>query len=451
MLQTKKVINIHKSTNNKNNKSKRRIRGKKQLKIIPNKLIKRFHYKINFFRKKMKNLCNDNNSEAKTNYSENNEENNKIALGYYYKLKKILDDLNSKKIISSVNEGIILDKINEIIYQANKNKINIILDIDQTLVYSQLINPDDINKINNLNIDKENSHYITISIEEKSYLYYIQVRPGLKQFITKLNPFCNFYINSMANPNYVRMILVLLNQKYNLNLNEDGANNVFITQYNQLKTLPHEITKEGNFLILDDNICAWDKTYLPNIIPVKKFYGIFNHDINITKVNNENILRNEPIYQYFLYSNKIYCFNENKRELYDKKNKLPFCCEASWSELNQLNDISDTIIKVYILTHLIDIKICFSFFNIINHILNNCNIFYEGDDKTFFMDLIITLGGNVVNDINDADYILIKDKNILDNNINLDNDKKYKYINIKWLFDTYFSFSKLDVNKYKLA
>ena len=66
----------------------------------------------------------------------------------------------------------------------------------------------------------------------------------------------------------------------------------------------------------------------------------------------------------------------------------------------------------------------------------------------FFQDLIITLSWNVVNDINDANYILIKDKNILGNNIKFDKDSKYIYINIKWLFDTHFSFSKLDVNKY---
>jgi hypothetical protein len=47
------------------------------------------------------------------------------------------------------------------------------------------------------------------------------------------------------------------------------------------------------------------------------------------------------------------------------------------------------------------------------------------------MDLIITLGWNVVNDINEANDILIKDKNILGNNIKLDKDSKYKYFNIK--------------------
>ena len=50
------------------------------------------------------------------------------------------------------------------------------------------------------------------------------------------------------------------------------------------------------------------------------------------------------------------------------------------------------------------------------------------------MDLIITLGWNVVNDINDANYILIKDKNILSNNIKFDKDSKYKYMNRKWFY-----------------
>jgi hypothetical protein len=37
----------------------------------------------------------------------------------------------------------------------------------------------------------------------------------------------------------------------------------------------------------------------------------------------------------------------------------------------------------------------------------------------FFMDLIITFDWNVVNDINDANYILIKDKTIIGNNIKI--------------------------------
>ena len=52
----------------------------------------------------------------------------------------------------------------------------------------------------------------------------------------------------MANPIYIKEVLTLLNKQYNLILNNSGSNNVFITHQNKKKTLPFEITKNGNFL-----------------------------------------------------------------------------------------------------------------------------------------------------------------------------------------------------------
>lgn len=109
----------------------------------------------------------------------------------------------------------------------------------------------------------------------------------------------------MANPLYIKEVLNLLNKKYSLYLNNNGFNNVFITHQNSKKTLPPEITKNGNFLILDDNVCAWDKSYFSNIISVRKFYGSYN-GINSTEINYD------AVYQYFFFTNKIYCFDELK-------------------------------------------------------------------------------------------------------------------------------------------
>ena len=245
----------------------------------------------------------------------------------------------------------------------------------------------------------------------------------------------------MANPVYIKEILILLNQKYNLILNNNGINNVFITYQNNKKTLPPEITKNGNFLILDDNICVWDKSYLSNIIPVRKFFGSFENNINSTEALYDTI------YQYYFFTDKIYCFNEKKRKFIDLQNKLPFCSEASWSDNNQLYFIGELIVKIYLLNKLINIPISYSFFNIINNILRDCKIYYDDDDKYFFQDLVLLLGAKFVQNINDATYVLIKEsqKNLIKDSKN----KDYNFINIKWLFDCYFSFIKLDVDKYK--
>ena len=434
--------------NNKSlNLSLERIRGVKRNK---NKKIKKkiyFRKKICFFRKKL-GLNNENSTEEKTNYSENAEDNSKESFEYYQKLRKIIEKLTQNYKFDNhlydikEKDDYFIGKINNIINEDNKRKINIILDIDQTLVYSQsLTDINDLNYINNLSFDKTDSHYIMFTLDNKQYLYYIQVRPGLKEFISKLSPYSNFFINSMANQNYVKAVLILLNQKYNLYLNDNGLNNVFITPANTQKTLPYEITKDGNFLILDDNIYAWDKTYLNNIIPVQKFYGYFNFDIR------ERNHKNETVYHYYFFSNKIYCINDFDKGYYDKINNLPFCCETSWNEINQLNYTSDFIIQIFILKELFKLQINFSFLNIINNILNDCYIYYEGEDEDFIKELIIVLGGNYIKDINKSTYILINNIKL---NKNVKMDDKYNYINIKWLFDSYFTFVKREEKVYKV-
>ena len=441
-MKTKKSIRLH----GLSQKRTRRKKGNKRIQIKnKNKIRKKIYFK------KRKLIHNDNNSEAKTNYSENIDEVFTVSKEYYNKIEKIIDKLTTKFNIYNDNyndkkdkEELFTNKINDIINRKNKNKINIILDIDQKLVFSQLLTSyEDINYINDLNIDKTDSHFITFLIDNNQYFYYIQVRPYLKQFISKLSPYCNFYINSMANPNYVRTVLILLNQKYNLILNDDGLNNVFITPPNEQKTLPNEITKDGNFIILDDNIYAWDKSYLNNIIPVKKFFGFYNY------YKKENIYANDSFYIYYLFTNKIYCFNEYNKGHYDKNNRLQYCSEASWSEINQLNNISDIIIKIYILSELFKIPICFSFYNIINNILNECYIFYEGEDEEFFNELINLLGGNYTKDFNKATHILVNENKAIEKK-KFDNNIKYNYINIKWLFDSFFYFIKCDEKNYKL-
>ena len=440
MIKDSNIITTPKKRNEKINKVIKRIRGIKKSKNTKIKIFKRIRKRISL-KNEEKTLSLS--SEGKTIFSETSSgEINEISHEYKNEFLKIINNIKNKYNleINNLNENNIINRINDIVSQSEKSKINIILDIDQTLVYSQRITEEkDI--IFNYDSSFNDNHQIEFYLENKKYVYFIQVRKGLKQFIEKLTPFCNFYINTMANPIYIKTVLTLLNKKYNLHLNNNGLNNVFITEQKEKKTLPPEITKNGNFLILDDNIYAWDKTYLSNIIPVRKYYGSFNH-INSIKSSYDTI------YQYYSFSNKIYCFNEQKRQFLDNNNKLPFCSEASWSELNQLDYISDLILKSYILSKILNIHIFFSFYNILHNILRECKIYYDGEDKNFFQELIKLLGGIYVFDAKDATHILIKSNN--DKVINELKEFNYNFINVKWIFDSYFNFMKCDEEKYKI-
>ena len=429
------------------------LKGKKQIKkfkrIRGNKKFKNFiNNKFMSVRKKIyKRKREDDSSiisEEKTsiNSDTSSTETNEVSHYYSEELQKIITNIKNKYKFGNLNdvngdENELGNKINNILSTNKSDKLNIILDVDQTLIHSKEVNENEIPLYSKNNLN--NCHFIEFYFNNKKHFFFIQVRKGIKNFLTKLSPYCNFFINSMANPLYIKEVLNLLNKKYSLYLNYNGFNNVFITHQNSKKTLPPEITKNGNFLILDDNVCAWDKSYFSNIISVRKFYGSYN-GINSTEFNYD------AVYQYFFFTNKIYCFDELKRQFYNNENKLPFCSEASWSEINQFDYITDLIIKSYLLNKIINLKISFCYFSILQNILKECKIYYDGDDKSFFQELIMLLGGSYVVDIKEATHILIKDIN---NKFISEYKNNYNFIDIVWLFDCYFCYSKCDEEKYK--
>ena len=88
-MKTKKSIRLH-------GLSQKKIRRKKGNKRIQIKNKNKIRKKIYF--KKRKLIHNDNNSEAKTNYSENIDEAFTVSKEYYNKIEKIIDKLTKREI-----------------------------------------------------------------------------------------------------------------------------------------------------------------------------------------------------------------------------------------------------------------------------------------------------------------------------------------------------------------
>ena len=333
-----------------------------------------------------------------------------------------------------------------------KEKIKLILDIDETLVYSKIIEEININKkINNFSelngipqIKKiaQDEYYINIisDIDEntkKIFVLKVNIRKGLASFFKKLTNFCEFYINTMASKPYVLEILKILEKDYDFFIEKEK---IMYTNPQGKKILEENLKREENFLILDDNICAWEMQYIPSIIPVKKFNEIFKKEINSIDV----------FYQYYLFSNKIYCFNETKSCFMNSINKIPFCMEVTNNEknkLSQFNYIAEIIIKSFILKKIMNFPIRHCLHFIQNTILKNCKIFYQGYEQNFIYEMILLLGGTVINDINyikEATHI-IHNKNLLKNDESKISIKSDIYnIDIKWIFDCFFKFKKCD-------
>ena len=353
---------------------------------------------------------------------------------------------------SNINYKNILENVNP------NEKIKLILDIDETLVYSQVIKEIQINKSSDpnffrnyelpkiQNIDQD-EYYISVfsDIQEKIFTLKVKVRKGLALFFKKLSVICEFYINTMASKPYVSEILKILENNYDFSIKKE---NIMYTSPQAKKQLDETITKDENFLILDDNICAWEVGFIPSIIPVKKF-----NDVNFLQSDNIDIF-----YQYYLFSNKIYCFNEAKGSFINSSGKIPHCVEVTETEKNknsQLTDISEIIIKSFILKKLMNIQVRHCLHFIQNTILKNCKIYYQGLEPDFITEMIVLLGGNIIYDLNDIQNAthIIYNKNFfkIDEN-KIGQISKGHCIDVKWIFDCFFKFKKCDENdqEYKL-
>jgi hypothetical protein len=447
-----------------NKKNCLQSKEKKQKKVFFQKKLKRFHKsKIN-----LDDISLETNSTTNT-LEEENLFTNEEQFKYFKEIEFVMKDICEKGFYSVENlEKILLEKKienNEIkkgnVKYFNQNyknffenispneKIKLILDIDETLVYSKVLqeiqdeNLKNIGSYQNPEIQNLGQDEYLIQIFEKNqeryFLVRVKIRKGLTLFFKKLFPFCEFYINTMASKSYVLEILKILEKYYDVFIKEE---NVILTSPNRKKNLEEKIIKEENFLILDDNICAWEIGFIPSIIPVKKF-------------NDLNLINPDIFYQYYLFSNKIYCFNESKGCFIEPTTKIPHCVEISNMEKNsksQLNNITEIIIKSFLLKKILNIPIRHCLHFIQNAILKNCRIYYQGLEPSFVSEMISFLGGIVINDLNDiknATHIIYNNNyfNTGENDINSFISKENKnlfYVDIKWIFDCFFKFKKCD-------
>ena len=441
------------------NQKKARDKTKpKKTKLKPNKRIKKKFIK-NKIKKITNTLSDDISLETNTTLITLEEEqiqNNSEMLKYLEEIEYVIKDIyakgiyfkNLKNFIKIENEkGQIPEKTENVKFLTENlkncinslkysDKIDLILDIDETLVFSTMIKElqkdDDVNKeIETLQKNGESDiYYIKLESANKIYIFKVYIRKNMAEFFRKLSPYCNFYINTMASPLYVKEVIDILCNNYGLKLSNIYQNNVIFTSPNNKKYLPDEITKKENFLILDDNICAWDIKYIPSIIPVRKFH------INDSPPKN-------IYYQYYLFSNKIYCFDEIIRPFLNPLNKVPYCVENSTKENSQLYYMTEMIIKSFILSNILEIPIRHSLHFFQNTILKGNYIYYDSYDKDFINEMIFLLGGSVVKNKESATHIIMN-KNFLTDSNSKNNQEKY-VLDVKWVFDCFFNFKKCDV------
>ena len=240
-----------------NKKNCLQSKEKKQKKVFFQKKLKRFHKsKIN-----LDDISLETNSTTNT-LEEENLFTNEEQFKYFKEIEFVMKDICEKGFYSVENlEKILLEKKienNEIkkgnVKYFNQNyknffenispneKIKLILDIDETLVYSKVLqeiqdeNLKNIGSYQNPEIQNLGQDEYLIQIfeknQEKYFIVRVKIRKGLTLFFKKLFPFCEFYINTMASKSYVIEILKILEKYYDVFIKEE---NVMLTPPNKKK------------------------------------------------------------------------------------------------------------------------------------------------------------------------------------------------------------------------
>jgi TFIIF-interacting CTD phosphatase-like protein len=176
-----------------------------------------------------------------------------------------------------------LNNFNEL-YKFDEKKLNIILDLDNTIVYTKIIDSSDFIKIKYFEIFNNNNLLGKFNIDDKTYFVYI--RPYFLYFLNTIKMYFNLYIYTNSHSIYCKNIIDLLTKKYSYFeikkvICRNASNSLikqlsaFCDNYDDLHFLYgipsyNEFTKIS--IIIDDDIDIW-KYDSDNLINVKPFNG----------------------------------------------------------------------------------------------------------------------------------------------------------------------------------
>ncbi len=176
---------------------------------------------------------------------------------------------------------------------------NLILDLDNTLIFSLELYNSKINPKNNINRNILTQHNnFLCKLEHDIKEYNVFTRPYLNEFFNIVRNKYNLYVFTLANTIYAEKIISELEKKFNIKIINFWTMDNLKEKNLKKKTLEITNIDLNKTFIIDDNINAWINTqeYLNIIYSVIKFYGYFGkqyisekfEDINLYEVAIDN-------------------------------------------------------------------------------------------------------------------------------------------------------------------
>ena len=367
-----------------------------------------------------------------------------------------------------LNEISLEDLMNFKYKNLTKKPFNIILDIDQTLIYSKQTLPEFLNKqdvFRLTGIDKNN--------RSAKFDLIMKFRPGLENFLKFCNKYANVYFCTMGIECYANEIMKIFEEKINIKFkkenlrtmedirkfhfklnNDDNFQSIF---KKNLKLYDENDINLNNTIIFDDFLNYWEDDNQNNVICSKKFFSFEdceNLDYFYFPYNQDEKTNNNSFNNQLNFDNNSNIFNNIKaKNIYFNYNNESFPIyyeNENFSDLAQLNYIQNFIEKIFKFNLLIgkenlSIQSCIRIIK--KKILKNCCINLKYFNNNEYLELIKKmidcLGGKLTKEINETTHLIIENfdkKNIknIKNNI-------FK-VNIQWIFNCFFFLYRMDEN-----
>jgi len=301
----------------------------------------------------------------------------------------------------------------------NKKKINIILDIDQTLIFSKdemHIDP----KMKNELIKDSNPIIVPNETQKDNpYRLLFDYRPKLKEFLEGLSKFCNFYVCTLAKENYAKMIIYRIKNEFGIEIPDE---NIVATINVKGFELFNGI-EVNNTIIFDDTANVWIKE-LRHLIISKKFVSFLDKDCKFDFIVDDYKLINYNATNDFIFTNETK--NNDKFQLDYVLNFIEMAYKFS---IIFQEDIVNSI--GYMRKTIFDkVKLNIQYYN-------------QNQNYSLINGIVKFLGGTMETDINKTTHFLLSEQNILKKEkFNL--NKEIYFVNEQWLFDSYLLLKKMD-------
>ena len=352
--------------------------------------------------------------------------------------------------------------------EGNNNKLELVLDIDNTCIFSIFYDIDKLLATECQNKFKEKkAQLIDFQYNGKTLHNVMIIRKGLKEFVKYVENLCNFYISTLGANEYGEAIQKILSLSYGITfLGFKGKKEKGKAE----KKLSDLSIKKENTVIIDDNVNIWSEDS-ENVIISKFFYdeeaaSAYQKEGNLNISNEKKLLLlpHKNLYYYSIRNDdwknqliikKEIVFYQYKEGTHDNYNQS-FSAEYLYSQKFQFLYLRNVVKQIYLLRFVYDLEIPLAIKMIRMSTLANMIFFLElnNTQKTEILKhIIISCGGIIYNkepvDNNEKVYLVVSPKNY-DNNKEkeiirnyLNQNPFFVLINEKFIFDSFYLMTNL--------